>query len=322
MMRFANPYFLLLLLLVPLLVWLRYFMARRRTVQFSNIHTLQGLPHTWRMRLQPLLSIVFAAGLASLVVALARPQQGLDESLIRTEAVDIVLLLDLSESMDTLDFQQNNRRISRLEASKDVIERFLDRRSDDRIGMVAFAAFPYAVAPLTLDHQWLSQRMRTLHTRMLDYRRTAIGDGIASAINRLNDSDAKSKVVILLTDGRQTDPTGLSPENAASLAEALEIKIYTIGAGGAYNGFGMRGNEVDEATLKKVAEMTNAKYFRAHDLETLAAVYEQIDQLEKTEIEVERYTRFNESCGGWIVAGIVLMGIEHLLGLTKLGRLP
>lgn len=320
-MRLANPYFLLLLLLVPLVVWLRYVLLRRPAMQFSSVKPLQELPHSWRLRMQPALPLLFATGLACLIVAMARPQQGLADSRIRTEAVDIILLLDLSESMDTTDFVQQNKRISRLEASKDVIERFLDRRSDDRIGMVAFATFPYAVAPLTLDHQWLTQRMRGLHTHMLDYRRTAIGDGIASAINRLTDSKAKSKVIILLTDGASNWGT-LSPENAARLAATLDIKIYTVGAGGAASGFGLMRNEVDEETLKQVADMTGAQFFRARDLESLEAVYAQIDQLEKTEIEVERYTRFEEAAGGWIVAGVLLLAMEQLLNLTKLGRLP
>ncbi len=320
-MKFAFPYFLLLLLLIPLLIWLRNALARKQSMQFSSAQVLKDLPVSWRIRIRPILPILYALGLTCLVIALARPQKGLDDSRVRTEAVDIILLLDLSESMDTEDFQKLNRRMSRLDASKNVIERFLEKRPDDRIGVVGFASLPYAVAPLTLDHGWLALRMEGLHTGMLDGRRTAIGDGIASAINRLRDSEAKSKVVILLTDGENNHGT-LSPENAAQAAAALGIKIYTIGAGGARTGFFMRRNEVDEDTLTKIADITSAKFYRARDLETLAAVYEEIDQLEKTEIEVERFTRFEEKAKGWIVAGIILLALEQLLGLTKLGRLP
>lgn len=320
-MRFASPILLLLLLLVPLLVWLRHRMLNKRTMQFSNSSVLENLPTSWRMRFQPVLPVCHALGLACLVIALARPQRGLDDSRVRTKAVDIILLIDLSESMETQDFQKFNHRMSRLEASKDVIERFLEKRPNDRIGMVGFATLPYAVAPLTLDHGWLVQRMQGLHTGMLDGSRTAIGDGIASAVNRLRESDAKSKVIILLTDGANNHGT-LSPENAASAAEALGIKIYTIGAGGARTGFFMQRQEVDETSLKKIAKTTGAEFYRARDLESLEDVYGKIDELEKTEIEVERYTRFEEKAGGWIVAGIVLLGIEQLLGLTKLGRLP
>ncbi len=320
-MRLAYPILLLLLLLVPLLVWLRYFMQRKRSMQFSSGTVLGDLPKSWRILLQPVLPSLYTLGLVCLVVALARPQRGLDDSRVRTEAVDIILLIDLSESMETRDFQKYNRRMSRLEASKDVIEHFLERRSSDRIGMVGFATLPYAVAPLTLDHGWLAQRMQSLHTGMLDGSRTAIGDGIASAINRLRESEAKSKVIILLTDGANNYGT-LSPENAASAAEALDIKIYTIGAGGARTGFFMQRQEVDETSLKKIAKTTHAQFYRARDLKTLEAVYEEIDQLEKTEIEVERFTRFEEVFMGWILAGILLLGIEQVLGLTKLGRLP
>lgn len=320
-MRFDHPILLLLLLEVPALVWLRHFVARRSSMQFSSAPILQELEKSWRVRIQPLLPILFAAGLACLVMALARPQRGLADSRIRTEAVDIILLVDLSESMQTMDFQKLNKRMSRLDASKDVIERFLDKRPNDRIGMVAFASLPYAVAPLTLDHGWLVQRMDGLHTGMLDGRRTAIGDGIASAVNRLRDSEAKSKIIILLTDGASNSGT-LSPENAASAAEALGIKIYTIGAGGARTGFFMRRQEVDETTLKKIAKTTGAQFYRARDLETLEEVYAEIDQLEKTEIEVESYTRFEETAAGWMGAGILLLGLEQILSLSRIGRLP
>jgi Ca-activated chloride channel family protein len=254
-------------------------------------------------------------------MALARPQRGLQESLTRIEAVDIILLLDLSESMDTQDFVRLNRRMSRLDAAKNVIGRFLEKRPDDRIGMVGFASLPYAVAPLTLDHNWLASRMAGLHTGMLDGRRTAIGDGIASAVNRLRDSEAKSKLVILLTDGANNYGT-LSPENAAYAAEALGIRIYTIGAGGARSGFFPQRTEIDEDTLKKVAQASGGKFYRARDLEHLKAVYAEIDQLEKTEIEVEQFTRFEETSRGWIIAGILLLVMEQLLSLSRLGRLP
>ncbi|MEE9367303.1 MAG: VWA domain-containing protein [Pontiella sp.] len=320
-MKLAHPILLLLLLLIPLLVWLRYFMLRKQSMQFSNGSVLAGLPKSWRIRLQPILPLLYVLGLVCLVVALARPQRGLEDSRVRTEAVDIILLIDLSESMETQDFENFGRRMSRLDASKNVIERFLEKRSSDRIGMVGFAAVPYAVAPLTLDHGWLIQRMAGLHTGMLDGSRTAIGDGIASAINRLRDSAAKSKVIILLTDGANNSGT-LSPENAASAAEAIGIKIYTIGAGGARTGFFMQRQEVDETSLRKIAATTDAKFYRARSLETLEAVYEEIDQLEKTEIEVERFTRFEERSGKWIFAGILLLGLEQILGLSRFGRLP
>ena len=229
MIRFAEPLLLLLLFLIPIIL---YFKNRRIiSIQYSRIELLSNLPKSWKLRIQPILPILYTLGLFAIIIAIARPQKGIDESIIRTEAVDIILLLDLSESMDTRDFNRANQPISRLDASKEVIEKFLKNRPNDRIGMVGFASLPYAVAPLTLDHLWLTERMMSLHTDMLDGRRTAIGDGIASAINRLRDSDAKSKVIILLTDG-ENNTGSLSPENAATAAEALDIKIYTIGVTG------------------------------------------------------------------------------------------
>jgi Ca-activated chloride channel family protein len=233
----------------------------------------------------------------------------------------MILLLDLSESMDTQDFTRANQRISRLDATKDVLNRFLANRPNDRIGIVGFASLPYAVAPLTLDHSWLIERMKSLHTRMLDGRRTAIGDGIASAINRLRESEAKSKVVILLTDGANNAGT-LSPENAATAAAALDIKIYTIGAAGVRTGFFANRNEVDEETLMQLAQTTDGRFYRARNLANLEAIYDEIDQLEKTEIEVERYTRYQELAGNWMVAGLLLLTIEQLLSTSRLGRLP
>ncbi len=320
-MRFATPILLLLLLLVPLLVWLRYSRRRNSAMQFSDAKVLAGLPRSWRVRLQPLLPALYALGLACLVVAMARPQKGLDESRVHTEGIDMVLLIDLSQSMDTPDFvSPANERISRLDATQDVVERFLKKRPNDRIGIVGFASIPYAIAPLTLDHGWLISRLQGLNTDMLDGRRTAIGDGIASAVNRLRDSKAKSKVIILLTDGANNYGT-LSPENAARAAQALGIKIYTIGVGGSSGGFFMRAPEVDEGTLKKVAKITNARFFRARDLQSLQAIYDEIDKLEKSEIEVKQFTSYEEASKGWIIAGIILLGLEQVLGLSKLGRL-
>lgn len=319
-MRFANPYLLFLLFLLPLLLWWRGRQSRTQSLPFSNGEALTRLPKSWRIYLQPLMPTLYILGLCCLIVALARPQRGLSESQIHTEAVDMILLLDLSESMDTPDFAKNMRRISRLDATKDVVERFLEKRPNDRIGVVGFASLPYAVAPLTLDHPWLNERIQGLHTDMLDGRSTAIGDGIASAVNRLRDSEAKSKLIILLTDGANNAGT-LSPINAAQAAAALGIKIYTIGAGGEARGFFQRGGEVDEGTLQKIADTTKGIFYRAKNLETLDEVYAEIDKLEKTEIEMNRYTRYQEHAGNWVIAALLLLAAEQFLRLTKLERL-
>ena len=319
MIRFAEPLLLLLLFLIPIIL---YFKNRRIiSIQYSRIELLSNLPKSWKLRIQPILPILYTLGLFAIIIAIARPQKGIDESIIRTEAVDIILLLDLSESMDTRDFNRANQPISRLDASKEVIEKFLKNRPNDRIGMVGFASLPYAVAPLTLDHLWLTERMMSLHTDMLDGRRTAIGDGIASAINRLRDSDAKSKVIILLTDG-ENNTGSLSPENAAIAADALDIKIYTIGAAGPRMGFFSAHNEIDEEMLMELAKTTNGKFYRARNLASLEAIYDEIDNLEKTEIEVEQYTRYQEVGEIWILLSIILLSSEQILSTSKIGRLP
>ena len=319
MIRFAEPFLLLLIFLIPIIL---YFKNRRIiSIQYSRIELLSNLPKSWKLRIQPILPILYTLGFFAIIIAIARPQKGIDESIIRTEAVDIILLLDLSESMDTRDFNRANQPISRLDASKEVIEKFLKNRPNDRIGMVGFASLPYAVAPLTLDHLWLTERMMSLHTDMLDGRRTAIGDGIASAINRLRDSDAKSKVIILLTDG-ENNTGSLSPENAATAADALDIKIYTIGAAGPRMGFFSAHNEIDEEMLMELAKTTNGKFYRARNLASLEAIYDEIDNLEKTEIEVEQYTRYQEVGEIWILLSIILLSSEQILSTSKIGRLP
>ena len=321
-MRFAHPTLLLLLLLIPLLLWWRG--RRRTTVNFPNGALLSKLPVSLTVRLQPLLPVLYALGMACLIIALARPQHGLSESHVNTEGVDIVLLLDLSTSMDTPDFAKNGRRISRIDSAKTVISDFIEKRTDDRIGMVAFSALPYSVAPLTLDHSWLVQRMDGLRTGMLEDG-TAIGDALASAVNRLRDSKAKSRVVVLVTDG-ENNRGELTPENAAQAAAALGIKIYTIGIGGGLpvrQGFFSRGPEqIDTTVLEQVAKSSNGRFFRATDLESLKEVYDTIDQLEKTEIKMTQFTRYEETAQGWLIAAALLLSLEKLLSLTRFGRLP
>jgi Ca-activated chloride channel family protein len=305
-----------------LLVW----RARRRgpAINFPDGALLKNLPVSLTVRLQPLLTLLYIAGLACLIVALARPQRGLQESRVNTEGVDIVLLLDLSTSMETPDFSRNGQRQTRIESAKQVISDFIAKRKDDRIGMVGFAALPYSIAPLTLDHSWLVQRMDGLRTGMLEDG-TAIGDGIASAVNRLRDSKAKSRIVILLTDGINNRGE-LMPENAAQAAAALGMKVYTIGIGGGLpvrqGFFTMPAQEIDEAVLKRIAELSKAEFFRARDLKTLEEVYDRIDKLEKTEIEIQQFTRFEEKAGSWLAAALLFLTLEKMFSLSRFGRLP
>ena len=326
MIVFRHPLLLLLLLLVPLLVWLRYARRRQAPLTFSDGATLLGLPRSPWLALRRLPPALFAAGLVCLAVAAARPQTGMSESRVDTEGVDIVLVVDTSTSMRSEDFSTAVKRMDRLDAAKSVLAQFIQARPDDRMGIVAFAAMPYTIAPLTTDHAWLMLQMDRLQTGMLEDA-TAIGDALASGVNRLRDSQAKSKIVILLTDGIN-NAGRMTPPDAAQAAAALGIKVYTVGAGSnqpraaGIFGFMQAGGEIDEATLRKIAEITRAKYFRATDLKSLEDTYRAIDQMEKTKIKLDQYTRYEEKFAPFLVLGLLCLGLETLLGFTRLGRLP
>ena len=325
-MVFQHPWILLLLLLVPALVWLRYARRRQAPLTFSDGAALLDLPRSPWLALRRLPPALFAAGLVGLVLAAARPQTGMSESRVETEGVDIVLVVDTSTSMRADDFSTAMQRMDRLDAAKSVLAQFIRARPDDRMGIVAFAAMPYTIAPLTTDHAWLLLQMDRLQTGMLEDA-TAIGDAIASGVNRLRDSRAKTKLVILLTDGIH-NAGRLAPQDAAQAAAALGIKVYTIGAGsdqprgGGIFGLMQGGGEIDEATLKKIAEITQAKYFRATDLKSLEETYKAIDEMEQTKIELDQYTRYEEKFAPFLILGLLGLALETLLGFTRLGRLP
>ncbi len=326
MMMWRYPFVLLLLLLVPLAVWLRTSRRRKAPLTFSDGKALAGLPRSPWLTLRWVVPALYAAGLILLVLAAARPQKGMSESRVETEGIDIVLLVDTSTSMRNEDFSTAIQRIDRLDAAKSVMMPFIEARPDDRIGIVAFAAMPYTIAPLTTDHAWLLLQMDRLQTGMLKDG-TAIGDAIASGVNRLRDSSAETKIVVLLTDGIH-NAGRITPQDAAQAAAALGIKVYTIGAGsdnprsGGIFGFAQMGAEIDEATLQKIAEITDATYFRATDLKSLKDIYQQIDEMEKTIIELDQYTRYEEKFALFLVLGLICLSLELLLGFSRLGRLP
>lgn len=331
-MIFRYPWLLLLALLIPALLYLRYAAQRRPALRFSQGARLKALPAGWGVRLQPVLPVLYGAGLLLLVLAMARPQTGLGESRVRTDGVDIILLVDVSPSMAAEDFSTATKSMNRLTAAKQVIRDFVKKRGADRIGMVAFAALPFPISPLTLDHGWLLEQMERLeHGELGDG--TGIGTALASAINRLRDSKARSKVIILLTDG-MSNVGELTPENAALAAKALGIKVYTVAAGidgivqvpvrSPFGGtqYVRQRSEIDETSLRRIADTTGALFFRATDLAGLEKVYAQIDNLEKTEIEVEQFTRYEERFAPFALAAVLLLGLEQLLALGRLGRLP
>jgi Ca-activated chloride channel family protein len=326
-MVLLHPWFLLLLLLVPGAVFLRFARRRRAALRFPRGAAPAALPRTWPLRLRFLPAACYALGLLSLAVALARPARGFSENKIETEGHDIVLLVDTSTSMNATDFSTAAHRLTRLDAAKQVLRRFVAARKDDRLAVIAFAALPYVLSPLSSDHRWLAEQLDVLQTGMLEDG-TAIGDAIASAVNRLRDSEAKTKLVVLLTDGIQNAGT-LSPADAAEAAAALGIRIYAVGAQAEEvqerGFFGLvlsRPAEIDEAALTALAEKTGGKYFRAQDLATLEKVYEEIDSLETTPIEMQQFTRFSDRFFPWLAAALAFLAAGAVLSATRLEALP
>ena len=267
-----------------------------------------------------------------IILALARPQSPVADSKITTEGVDIVLALDSSTSMLAEDFKINGKRENRVEVIKNVVRNFIQGRKNDRIAIVTFAARAYTVCPLTLDYNWLIANLERIKSGMLEDG-TAIGSGIATSLNRLKNSQAKSKVIILLTDGRNNLGT-ISPITAAEAAKALKVKIYTIGAGGkgpvpypVRDFFGNKAYQqvevdLDEDTLTKIAVITSAKYYRATDTESLRKIYGEIDKLEKTPMQEKGYLEYNELFWLFLVVGLWLLFLEIVLTNTVLRKVP
>jgi len=331
-MSLAHPWWLALWALLPLAAWLRRRAARSAAAPFSDGAALNGLPPGRGAVGERAREALWLLAAAALIVALARPQRGLAQSRVRAEALDIVLAADVSTSMEALDMSTATRRMNRLDAAREVMRRFIADRPDDRIALLAFAALPYTIAPLTLDHGWLAAQLDRLRTGMVEDG-TAIGSAIGAAVNRLRDSRAKSKIVIVLTDG-MNNRGEITPENAAQAAKALGVRVYTVGAGtrglapypvrDPFGGERMVPTpvEIDEELLRRVAQTTGGKYFRATDFSSLNEVYAEIDRLEKTEIEMDRFTRHEERFMPWLWAGLGLLVIERCLGLSRWGALP
>lgn len=326
---FAHPWVFLLLLLGPLIYWWYRRQVGRRYPQLrmSSLSALEGI-QSWRARLRNILPGLRALALLLLVVALARPQLTLKEESVKAEGIDILLAMDLSSSMLAQDFSPN-----RLEVSKQVAIDFVNKRSFDRMGLVAFAGEAFTQCPLTTDHSVVKTFLAGLACGALDDG-TAIGMGLATAVNRLKDSEAESKVVILLTDG--VNNTGYqSPELAAQIAREFGVKVYTIGVGtegqaltpvsrdrnGRYR-YDIAKVEIDEALLQEIAQMTDGRYFRATSAEGLQEIYDLIDQLEKTEIETTVIKRYSEEFGQFAFLALLLLVLEVLLRYTVLRAIP
>jgi Ca-activated chloride channel family protein len=271
--------------------------------------------------------------LALFVVALAQPRIGEGETRITASGVDIVVALDRSSSMSAEDFELGGKPVNRLTIAKDVLGRFVEKRANDRIGLVAFAMNAYLAAPLTLDHDFLLQNLDRLEIATREEDGTAMGSALASALNRLRDLPSVSKIVILMTDG-QNNAGKVPPLTAAEAAQALGVKVYTIGVGTRglarvpyVDDWGTRRYvqqqvNIDEETLTEIAVRTGGQYYRADRTETLVSIYEEIDRLEKTDVEVQHYERYRELFPWVVLAGLVLLLMEIILSHTVWRRLP
>lgn len=326
--EFAHPYFFYLLLVIPLLaVW--YWYRHRQAgadIRFSTTEAFETGKKSIKLYLHHGLFVLRMVAIALLIIALARPQTSLRRQDVTIEGIDIVMALDISGSMLAEDFKPN-----RLEAAKDVAQDFIKGRPDDRVGLVVFSAESFTQCPLTTDHAVLDNLFKDIHSGMIQDG-TAIGDGLATAINRLKESTAISKVIILLTDG--INNTGsIDPLSAAEIAKLYGIRLYTIGVGtigmAPYpvdTPFGKQYQQVevkiDEPMLRQVAEMTSGRYFRATDNEKLRQIYQEIDRLEKSKIDVTEFRKKTEEFLPFLLAAALLFIFEIGLRNTVFRSIP
>jgi Ca-activated chloride channel family protein len=332
-MTFAHPYFLLLLLLLPILAWLKGRRGRPPAFVYSSTQLVRSVLNVTRSRSGGFLAALRWLALALFIIALAQPRLTKSETKVNASGIDIAVAMDLSGSMASEDFEVRGERLNRLDMAKSVLKKFIDKRPNDRIGIVAFATQAYIAAPLTLDHDFLQANLERLELNVINGNQTAIGSGLSTAINRLRELKSKSKIVILMTDG-VNNAGKVAPLTAAEAAQALGVKVYTIGVG-------MRGQapmpgrdifgrkvyqmmpvDIDEDTLQKIANMTGGKYYRADNAENFQKIYAEIDKLEKSEAEVKKYTQFHELFAWLAAPGLGLILMELVLKNTIMRRLP
>jgi len=326
----GSPNYLYLLLLIPLLVWFRYFRRRKNHAPliYSDTNLIRQVKFhgkLWPRYISPILKVL---ALVLIILALARPRFARSFEEVRTQGIDIILTLDISGSMQAEDFKPQNR----LYVAKDVIKEFVQERTEDRLGLVVFAAQAFTQCPLTLDHNVLIQFLDHVNFGMVEDG-TAIGTAIANSCNRLKDSQTKSKVIVLLTDG--VNNTGkIDPITAADIAASLGIKIYTIGIGKPGNApfpvddpflgriYKYIPNALDEEVLREVADKTGGIYYRAETGEKLSEVYKEISELETTEIKTKGYIRYRELFTPFVLVGLGFVLIEAVLGRTRFRKIP
>jgi Ca-activated chloride channel family protein len=334
-MTFGHPYMLLLLLLLPLLAWLKGKQGKPPAFVYSSVQLVRGILNVTRTRSGAFLAALRWLILALLIIALAQPRLTKSETRVTASGVDIVVALDMSGSMASEDFEVGRERLSRLAMAKEVLKKFIEKRPNDRIGIVAFATQAYIASPLTLDHEFLLQNLARLELGTIENNRTAIGSALSTAINRLRELKSKSKIVILMTDG-QNNAGKVAPLTVAEAAQTLGVKVYTIGVGtrgeapmpagrNPYTGktvYRMMPVDIDEDTLQKIAQMTGGKYYRADNSQKFQAIYAEIDKLERTEAEVKKFAHHDELFAWVITPGLGLLLLEVLLRHTIWRRLP
>ena len=328
-LRFEDPWLLLILLFLPIMIW-----QGRRTataIHYSSLASLEAV-HSHRTQVMAAIPTVLRfAAIALFILAFARPQEGHKRTEILSQGVDIILAIDTSGSMQALDFQKDNDQVTRLTVVKDVVAEFVENRGTDRMGMVVFGAEAFTQCPLTLDHDILLSFLDKLKIGMAGDA-TAIGSAIGISAKRLKDLKSKSKVIILLTDGRNNSGK-ITPLQAAEIAKTLGIKIYTVGVGKRGKApflvdsiFGKRliyqDVDIDEESLNKISKMTDAKYFRATNLESLKDIYKQIDLLEKSESRVLDHSKYKELFHYFLVPGLLLLTLEIIISNSILRRIP
>jgi Ca-activated chloride channel family protein len=330
---FASPWWLLGLLSIPLLAWLRGQSGRESAFVYSSLTLVKGITELSRSRAGSFLLNLRWFALALFFLGLARPQVAGGQAPLKASGIDIAVAVDLSGSMIAEDFELRGERVNRLTMLKDVLGSFIEQRTSDRIGLVAFGSEAFIAAPPTLDHDFLRRVLDRLELGVIDGQQTAIGSGLSAAVNRLRELKSKSRIVILMTDG-QNNAGSIPPLTAAEAAAALGVKVYTIGVGTrgfapvpAKDALGRKvyvkqAVDIDEATLKQVADKTGGKYYRAVSTESLRGVYADIDKLEKTEAELKRFAYYDELMSWFVLPGVGLLALEIILGQTVWRKLP
>ena len=328
--NFQSPLYLLLLVL-PVLVYLWEKRKREPSILYPSLSSIRRIRKTWKTRIYPLKKWLRVLALILVILGAARFQKGRKTLEVITHGVDIILAIDTSGSMKAEDFHIRAERVTRLDAVKHVVTGFVKNRSSDRLGMVVFGSMAFTQCPLTLDHGVFLTFLKGLEIGMAG-EQTAIGSAIGTAVNRLKDLKSKSKVLILLTDGANTAGE-MDPGQAAEIAKAFGVKIYTIGVGSkgevpflVQTIFGPQyqyiRSDLNESILKEIAQLTDGKYFRAQNLQELEEIYNEIDALEKTKAKVKEHMEFQELFHLFVIPALVLLILDRFLDLSLLRRIP